>query len=121
MKIDTLGDFLLSEINRRDMSIREFARFIGVNHQTVNKFMDYGTKDVGQPSVEFLIKLARGTNTHIGYIMSLIEPEVAMLPEDEMDERTLLLAQKYNRLSDSKRELVERFVQLLDEATSEQS
>jgi transcriptional regulator with XRE-family HTH domain len=119
MKTVTLGEFLLKEINRRDMSIREFARFVNVNHQTINKFLDYGTKDVGNPSVEFLIKLARATNTHIGYIMSLIEPDVAALPEDEFDAHTLLYARKYQSLSLKERQLVERFTELLQEAAGE--
>lgn len=114
----SLGDFLRDEMNRRGMSANKFAEFIGVSHTSINKFLEYGEQDIGYPSVEFVVKLARATNTDAGYVMSLIEPDVTMLPVHEMDERTLLHAKKYNRLSDNKRELVERFVQLLDEATS---
>lgn len=100
-----LGDFLLSEINRRNMSIREFARFVGVNHQTMAKFLDYGDKDVGYPSVEFLIKLMKATGIDGASLLALIDPD---LPQTSPE--TLILAERIAQLPDDKRKLVDALV-----------
>lgn len=71
----TFGDFILMEMRKRDMSARAFARFVGVDSKTINKFLDYGTKDVGQPSVEFLSKLALATHTDPCVLLAMVIPE----------------------------------------------
>jgi transcriptional regulator with XRE-family HTH domain len=73
----TLGDFILAEMQKRQMSARAFARFVGVDSKTINKFLDYGTKDVGYPSVEFLLKLSQTTKADVCYLMALVDPSVA--------------------------------------------
>ena len=40
------------------MSERAFARHVGVDSKTINKFVKAGEEDVGYPSMDFLIKLA---------------------------------------------------------------
>jgi transcriptional regulator with XRE-family HTH domain len=101
----TLRDFLLSEMSQRDMSAREFARFIGVSHGTINRFLDYGEKDVGYPSVDFLLKLARATGTDVGALMRMLDPEL-----DELDPEVLVIAQEIANLSPRDRRLVATFV-----------
>lgn len=100
-----LGDFLLEQIQRRDMSAREFARFIGVNHQTINKFLDYGKKDVGYPSVDFIIRLAKATKTDAGTLMNLIEPTLSTF-----DAKTRLIAEQLAELSEHERKMVDAFI-----------
>lgn len=98
---NTFGNFLLAEMNKRNMSAREFSRFIGVSHATINKFLDYGVKDVGDPSVEFLFKLAEATNTHIGTVMALLRPGI-----EPIDPEALALAQQLQQLPESERKTV---------------
>lgn len=106
----TLGDFLTEEINRRHMNVFRFAQFIGVSHTTVNKFLDYGKKDVGYPSVDFVIKLAKATNTDISVIMALIDPTV---PTGEHQPLTGLLAEEIESLTDHQRKMVAAFIQTI--------
>jgi transcriptional regulator with XRE-family HTH domain len=101
----TLGSFLLYQMHKRDMSAREFARFIGVSHQTISRFLDYGEKDVGYPSVDFLLKLARATGTDVGALMRMLDPEL-----DELDPEVLVIAQEIAHLSPRDRRLVATFV-----------
>jgi transcriptional regulator with XRE-family HTH domain len=72
----TLGDFILTEMQKRQMSARAFARFVGVDSKTINKFLDYGSKNVGYPSVDFLLKLSQATKADICYLMALVDPSV---------------------------------------------
>jgi transcriptional regulator with XRE-family HTH domain len=101
----TLRDFILLQMHQRDMSAREFARFIGVSHGTINRFLDYGEREVGYPSVDFLFKLAKATDTDIGVVMRLLEPNF-----DELDPQVMVIAQEIAHLSPEERRLVETFV-----------
>jgi transcriptional regulator with XRE-family HTH domain len=98
----TLGEFLQAELERRDMSIREFARFVGVNHQTIAKFLDYGSKEVGYPSADFLLKLMKATGLDGAAMMALLDPTVAPL-----DPQTLILAERIAQLPPDKRRLID--------------
>jgi transcriptional regulator with XRE-family HTH domain len=74
----TLGQFIQTEMDKRKMSARAFARLLGVDSKTINKFLDYGSKDVGYPSVDFLLKLSQATKADICYIMTLIDPNITL-------------------------------------------
>jgi transcriptional regulator with XRE-family HTH domain len=89
VKSGTLGSFILSEIEKRKMSARAFADMVGVTHKTINKFLNYGTKDVGYPSVDFLLKLARATNTDICYLMTLVDPNAPNFDHISPEDRAL--------------------------------
>ncbi len=104
----TFGDFLNEEIHKRDMSAREFARFVGVSHGVIQKFQDYGTRDVGYPSVEFLVKLALKTNTDICYLMMLIAPEVATTSSITPD--AMILSQRIQQLPDVVRDALDDYI-----------
>jgi transcriptional regulator with XRE-family HTH domain len=92
----TLGAFIDQEIRKRQMSVREFAEFVGVTHPTIMKFREHGTKDVGNPSMEFLIKLAQKTNTNLVALLALAFPDAA--PLLNIDPDTLILSQRIQRL-----------------------
>jgi transcriptional regulator with XRE-family HTH domain len=114
MASQTLGGFILAEMRQRDMSAREFARFIGVSHQTVSRFLDYGEKDVGYPSVDFLLKLAKATETDVGALMRMLDPEL-----DELDPQVMVIAQEIANLSPHDRRLVEGFVRSIPKGEKE--
>jgi transcriptional regulator with XRE-family HTH domain len=69
-----LGDFLRHEMQNRQMSNSSFAEFVGVSHTTINRFIDFGERETGYPSIEFLIKLATATQTDMRYLITLIVP-----------------------------------------------
>lgn len=101
----TFGDFLLSEVRRRDISVREFANLMGVSHTTVLKFFEYGKKDVGYPSVDFLIRLARATETDLCTIIGLIAPDLV-----HHDPETQAIAEQLRQLPTIQRDMVSAYI-----------
>jgi hypothetical protein len=111
----TISDFLKAEMSKRDMSVLRFSHFVGVSHTSIHKFLEYGQKDVGYPSVDFVIKLAKATNTDVGMIMALIDPTVPLDPPEtgELSLQTRILAGQIEELSEHDRKMVEAFVQTI--------
>lgn len=78
----TLGAFIQSEMKRRSMSIRQFSDFVGVTHPVISKFRYHGIKEkhasrhIGDPSLDFLAKLAKATSVDLCALVGLIHPEV---------------------------------------------
>lgn len=112
MDAKTLGEFIESELNKRQMSAREFADFVGVSNAVINKFRNHGINDmfankpIGEPSVSFLAKLARATSTDICALMALIVPEATFI-----DPGARLIAQHIARLPPEQREVVDTFLE----------
>jgi transcriptional regulator with XRE-family HTH domain len=111
----TLGEFILAQMHQRDMSAREFARFVGVSHQTISRFLDYGEKDVGYPSVDFLFKLAEATDTDIGVLMRMLKPDY-----DEFDPQLMVIAQGLADLTPQERTVIETFINTMRKTRSGQ-
>jgi transcriptional regulator with XRE-family HTH domain len=101
----TLGEFIDQEIRKRQMSVREFAEFVGVTHPTILKFREHGKQDVGTPSIEFLIKLAKVTNTSLIALLAMAFPDAA--PLLNVDAATLILSQRIQRLPDHIRQAID--------------
>jgi transcriptional regulator with XRE-family HTH domain len=106
MTIKTLGDFVLREIQNRQMSQREFARFVGVNHQTINKLLDYGEKEDTYPALDSLVKLAKATNTDICTLIALITPDVVSQPDPEAE----MIAERISKLPPNKRDAIDALI-----------
>lgn len=102
----TFGDFLQEEIDKRHQSLREFADMVGVTHQTISKFLDYGKKDVGYPSMDFLAKVSKATNTDIRTIVSLVLPEAVITQSVD----AVVLAEKISRLPKEKQEIIDALI-----------
>ncbi|MCC6976452.1 MAG: helix-turn-helix transcriptional regulator [Anaerolineae bacterium] len=105
-KIQHLGDFLLSEMQERRMSARAFADFVGVTHSTINKFLGFGEREVGYPSVDFLVKLAAATKTDIRYLITLVVPE-SVLPDAEISTDAVRLSKKIEQLPEEYRKMID--------------
>ena len=101
----SLGDFIDQEIHKRQMSVREFAEFVGVTHPTILKFREHGKKEVGSPSIEFLIMLAHTTNTSLVALLAMAFPDAAQLLN--VDAATLILSQRIQRLPDHIRQAID--------------
>ncbi len=104
----TLGKFILAEMDRRQMSAREFARFVGVTHKTINKFINYGAKDVGYPSMDFIAKLAQTTGTDPCYLLELIIPDVAL--SNRISPDAAILGQRIEKLPENVREAIDGII-----------
>lgn len=87
-----LREFVLSEMQIRGMSAREFAAFVGVAHTTVNKCLK-GVE--GNPSVDFVFKLSKATGVAVSTIMSLMQPDAESVdPSPELQ----ILAKRFASL-----------------------
>lgn len=71
--IEAFRKFLITEMDKRRLSVRGFAELIGVSHTTIVYALGYKNK-VRIPSLDFLIKLAVKTNTDICTIAALLAP-----------------------------------------------
>lgn len=92
------------------MSARAFAEFVDANHATINKFLQYGEKETGYPSVEFLIRLAKATQKDIGYLMTLVAPPD--LVRSELEPEAIDLAQAIMKLPPTYRKIVDQIIQM---------
>jgi transcriptional regulator with XRE-family HTH domain len=113
----TFGDFLAEEIKKRHMSAREFGEYIGVTHTSINKFLQFGKKDVGYPSMDLILKLAKATNTDVGKLIAMIDHEVPYMPPD-VSPKVQLLAEQINQLNDKQRQVIEAMIEVLQESGS---
>lgn len=99
-----LREFILGEMKRRGMSAREFAKFVGVGHTTIN---DLVSKD-RIPGIDFLSKLADATQTDLAALMYLTFPETATRNALSADAR--ILAQRIEQLPEPVREAVKAMI-----------
>ena len=106
-----LGDFLRAEMQNRDMSAYALGDFIGVSHTTINKLVEFGDKEVGYPSLEFMIKLARATKLDIRYLIMLVVPEDT-LESNAVSPEFLRLSERIERLPAEYRKVVEMMIDL---------
>jgi transcriptional regulator with XRE-family HTH domain len=106
MSSPLLAQFILAEMQRHGMSAREFARFVGVSHATINRLVDTRSPDAGQPSVEFIGKLAVATQTPLATLIALVLPHVADPTDELLDTETLLMARQFQALSEAERKTV---------------
>lgn len=101
--MNQLADFINEEMKRRDMSIRQFADFLGVTHPTVSKIID--PRDPKRPSLEFLIKLADVTQSDIRDLVAMVAPEVA-----GESANVAALSARFRRLNKEQQEIIDRLI-----------
>ena len=108
----TLGDFIKSEIEKRGMSAREFATLVGVAPSTITTYLSGQGKT--EPTLSFLHKLAKQTDTPLGTIIAFAYPDVAgelsTLPPE-----TVLLAIRISKLPKTHFDMLQRVVSSYEE------
>lgn len=110
-KPTTLGAFIHAEMVHHNMTAREFADFVGVTHSTINKFLNhgisntYGGKQVGDPSIEFLVKLSKATHTDICTLVALVAPDVS-----NTNARAHIIAERISRLPPEQQDMMDSFL-----------
>jgi len=97
----TLRDFILEEMKRRNLSMRQFAVMVGVVHSTIVRAVD--PLDPSPPSFEFLVKLAKATQTDIRTLAAIAAPDAVIDQPIEV----LLLAARISRLTSDQRKLID--------------
>lgn len=105
--LEPFRNFLLDEIKKRDMSVREFAKWVGLTNTTINKYLD--ARDGRIPTIESLVALAQKTGTPIDTLLAMIYPDIDSRLI-RTDDKTIELVQKIVQLPPEKREIVEAFI-----------
>ena len=108
MNVNTLGEFITSEMAQRGMNVTEFARFVGVSHQIITKMIESDQSEAsGYPEFKTLRKLARATGTSLSTLVILL------VPEDErpnISPEGLILAERADMLTNEQREVLMTFI-----------
>lgn len=101
-----LSGFIVDDMQRRKMSLREYAEFLGVTHPTVSRYVNGEHKEI---QWGFLVALSRATKIDIGYFARLAAPEVAF--ENVPD--THIIAERINQLPTPYRKTIIDMVEAL--------
>lgn len=101
----TLAEFLEIEMNQRKMSVREFARFVGVSHSVISK---HHNKEDITPSIDFLLKLSEKTETNLQAVLAMAFPDV--MKKTALSPRATILAQRFDNLSEPIQDMLLSFV-----------
>jgi predicted transcriptional regulator len=106
-RVTTLAEWLLEEIQRRQMSVREFGRFADIPHSTLNKLLNWDTTPSGDvyPALSTLVKLSNATGTDICTLVALVAPEYTISDAD-----ALVLANRIRNLPPDGRAVVEEWL-----------
>lgn len=88
--MNKLGGFIQEEMDKRDMSLRQFAEFIGVTHPTVKSYLS-GDRT---PDWAFLVKVAHACRVDIGTVAALAAPQESRT----IDPDVMRLAERINNL-----------------------
>lgn len=120
MRVQTMSDFINQQMNQRQIkTVREFARFVDLNHETVNQLLDYKKGATKYPAVGTIVKLAEATNTDPCALLLLVLPEDLNITTPNRED--LLLAEQIKRLPTDVRGVVDSFlVSLVQHGGNEQ-
>ena len=111
--MDTLKDFILTEMRKRYMSEREFGRLVGVAHTTIGYVLHPERSKGRELTATFVIKLARATNTNVMLLFALAYPETK--PDLEalvgLSTSYAIRAKQLEKLPDAALSMVDAFLQ----------
>lgn len=102
VQLQKLRSFILTEIRKRDMSVRQFSEFVGVAHSTVNRILD--ENDQSTPTLESLLKIADATNTDLYALLGLTFPDIVQRTALSPDAR--IIAQRVEQAPEHIREAI---------------
>jgi len=97
--------FIIQEAQKRHVSLREFARQVGVSSATIIRAAD--PKKAKPPTLDFVQKLARTTGADLCTLLDLIFPGSVGADEDRA---FLVRFSQYRRLSPDDQRIIERFL-----------
>jgi predicted transcriptional regulator len=88
-----------------ELSISEFAKIVGVAQSTMSKALDPANPSA--PGHDFMIKLARATQTDIRDLVAMISPD-DVLSGSSSD--VISLATRIDKLSADQRQLIDKLI-----------
>jgi transcriptional regulator with XRE-family HTH domain len=94
------NDFIELEMKKRDMSIREFSRFVGLSHSAVSKYLNNPQEK--NISIEFMVRVARATDTDLTSIVAMVYPE-----QTTINPEVQILAERIAQLPPEKRKMID--------------
>lgn len=95
----TLGTFINNEMEARKLSIREFAKLVGVSHTTLIKHIEHPET---RPGLDLLEKLSNATGASLETLVKIVSPEFAA--KSRLSPRVLLIAEKLNEFGEEAQE-----------------
>lgn len=95
-------DFLQNEMQRRDMSARQFAEFVDVAPTTITRCVD--EKNPQLPGLDFLMKLAKATGASITSLVAMAYPDLAITTRPSPSAQ--ILAQQIEQLPEATQEVI---------------
>lgn len=101
----TFGQFLKSEMQKRDMNVSQFAEFVGVSHQTIGRYLEYPENGAGYPEMKVLVKLSKTLNIDLGNLVAMIEPSQARISPS-----VLMLAEQISKLPVETQDLIKALI-----------
>jgi transcriptional regulator with XRE-family HTH domain len=104
--METLREFITSQIKRLGVSTLKFARMVGVSHTTINNLI---SDQPGKPTVELLWKLSRATDTELFTLLMLAYPD---LIRNGLSADARIVGERYSKAPPETKHMVSR---LLDE------
>jgi transcriptional regulator with XRE-family HTH domain len=100
---ESLRAFVTSEMNKRGMSIRQFADFIGVSHPIISNIVNEGDSEI---TLKLLTSLAIATNTDVRVLVAMVVPNAVFRQDIDIIE----LAERIRRLPKEAQEIVRGFI-----------
>lgn len=101
----TIQQFILREMDSREMSMRKFAEFIDVSQSTVSRVLD----EQQAPTLEFLIKLSKATKTRLGVLAEIAYPDATDYVDPTAS--SVAIAKMIEKLPDNVRDAVMAIIQ----------
>lgn len=98
----TIQEWLQTELDERQISVREFSRKSGVAHTVLQEIVNGEMVDGRYPSVATLVKLAQFTKVDVCTLMSMLAPE-----ETRMSAESMTLANRIERLPPEARSIID--------------
>ena len=100
-------EFLLTQMNQRNMSGREFARFLGISSSSLNRFLD--ERNPTKPSIEALGQISATLGVAIDVLFAKVEPDIkftTVYPDPE----AIAIADRITKLSPDERQIIDDFI-----------
>lgn len=94
--------FLIDEMQKRQMSAREFASFVEVAATTITRAID--ERNPKAPGLDFILKLSKATRISVLTLIELAYPDVVQ--ETAISPSAKVLAQRIEQLPDNLQEAV---------------
>lgn len=101
-QLNDFQKFLDTEMQKREMSMRQFAEFIDVAATTVTRMMDQA--EPKKPGLDVLIKISKATHVSLPALVAMAYPDVS--EATKLSASAQVLAQQIEELPDRTKEIV---------------